>query len=138
MNNNKNGRNPGIERYQRTEVLTANKETVLLMLYAGAIRFIKAAIEGTRNSDRMRKCENISRAQKIVSELRSTLNHEIGGEVSANLEALYDFMTRRLLEAVVSDDIQGLEECLHLLEDLSKAWEQAVAQLREQSPQPKV
>ncbi len=127
----------GIQSYQKTDVLTANRETILLMLYGGAIRFLRAGIEGARLGNRAQKCENITRAQRIVSELRATLNHEVGGEIASGLETLYSFITRRLIEGVTVDDSKGLEEALALLEDLSRAWEQAVTQLRNEPAVPK-
>lgn len=122
----------GIQAYQKTDVLTANRETILLMLYAGAIRFLRRAIEGAKAGNRAQKCENLTRAQRIVSELRSTLNFEAGGDVAARLESLYAFITRRLIDGVMESETQGIEEALNLLVDLNSAWEQAISQLREE------
>ena len=120
----------GISSYQKTEVLTANRETILLMLYSGAIRFLKLGIAGAEKKDRATKCENITKAQRIVSELRATLNYEAGGEIAKGLESLYSFVTRRLVEGVMTDETTGLQEALKILEDLAVTWEKAIAQVK--------
>lgn len=133
MDDSKKQAAKGIHTYQKTDVLTANRETILLMLYSGAIRFLKAGIHGAKIADRSLKCENITKAQRIVSELRATLNFEVAPEVATGLESLYSFITRRLVEGVITDDTQGLEEALKILEDLSATWEQAIAQSKNKS-----
>ncbi|MBI3295514.1 MAG: flagellar export chaperone FliS [Deltaproteobacteria bacterium] len=120
----------GINSYQKTDVLTANRETILLMLYSGAVRFLKLGIAGAEKNDRSMKCENITKAQRIVSELRATLNYEAGGEIAKGLESLYSFVTRRLVEGVMTEDTQGLQEALKILEDLASTWEQAINKLK--------
>jgi flagellar protein FliS len=125
--------NGGVRAYQKTEVLTANRETILLMLYAGATRFLRAAITATESGDRAEKGKHVARVQSIVSELRSTLDFKVGGELATNLEMLYAFITRRLLESATEDSSEGLREALTLLENLSASWQEAVAQVRAQA-----
>lgn len=133
----KKNQHAGIQTYQKTDVLTANRETILLMLYAGAIRFLRRAIEAAKTGSRSQKCESLTRAQRIVSELRSTLNFDAGGDLVLRLESLYSFISRRLIDGVTDSDTRGLEEALNLLVDLNGAWEQAIAQLRGTERQPK-
>ena len=100
------------------------------MLYSGAIRFLTRAIEASKSGNKAKKCENLTRTQRIVCELRATLNFDSGGELAQRLEALYGFVTRQLIEGVMEEDSQGIEEALKILIDLNDAWEQAVAQIR--------
>lgn len=130
MNDKKKNMHEGISTYQKTDVLTANRETILLMLYAGAIRFLRAGIEAAQAGKLSAKCENITRVQRIISELRATLNFESGREIAGGLDALYSFITRRLIEGITTNDTSGLCEALKLLEDLNHSWEKAVAQIR--------
>jgi flagellar biosynthetic protein FliS len=70
--------NPAHKAYRRTEVLTANRETILLMMYAGAIRFLKGAIEAGEKGDTAERNRLVSRVQTIVGELRATLDAHDG------------------------------------------------------------
>ena len=120
--------------YKRTEVLTANRETILLMMYAGAIRFLKGAIEAGTRGDIAERARLVTRTQGIVSELRSTLDFKVGGEIAQNLDRLYGFVTNRLMAGSLENDLGKLEEALGVLNTLHEAWEQAVASLRKEKP----
>jgi flagellar protein FliS len=119
-----------ISNYRKTEVLTANRETLLLMLYAGAIRFLGQAIQAAEKGDAHEKLRLIGRTQEIVNELRATLDFKAGGEIATSLDALYAFVTGRLTEGGVKGDTQGLKEALDVLNTLNDAWELAIQQLR--------
>src|ERR1035437_6940818 len=86
-----------IEAYGKTDVMTANKETILLMMYAGGLRFLRQAIEAGNKNDLAEKNRMVGKTQQIISELRATLNYDIGGDIAAHLEMLYDFITQRLI-----------------------------------------
>lgn len=123
----------GVQAYRNNEVMTANKETVLLLLYAGAIRFLKQAIEALEKKKIAEKAKYLLRTHEIVSELRAGLNFkEGGGEVATNLERLYDFVTDRLVQGNMNNTIQPLQEALNVLTTLNEAWEQAIASLKKE------
>lgn len=69
------------------------------------------------------KCTSIARAVKIVQGLRATLDHERGGDLARNLDALYDYVSRRLLQANMHNDVESLREARGLMADISSAWE---------------
>ena len=71
---------------------TADQGELLIMLFDGAIRFTRKAIEGIEEGDVTTKCESISRAFSIVSELHGTLDFEVSEEISGNLASLYVFV----------------------------------------------
>ena len=119
-----------LDAYRKTEVMTANRETLLLMLYAGALRFLKSAIAAVERKDIQEKNRLLIKTQEIISELRSTLNFEIGGELAKRLDSLYSFITRRLLQGQMEANIQPLREALGVLETLNEAWEKAITSLK--------
>ncbi len=128
--------NAYLNQYQSTQVSTASPERILIMLYDGAIRFVRRGIEAIEAGDRQEKAVTIGKSMAIVSEFRNTLDHEIGGEVAANLDALYDFMVRELVRANVKDDAEPLRAVEGLLSQLRETWLEAVAQAqREQKAQ---
>ncbi len=122
--------NPYVRAYRNTEVKTANREALLLMMYAGAVRFLKQAIEAIQRKDIAEKVRLVGRTQEIVSELRATLNFEVGGEIATTLDALYGFITDRLLIGNRDTDEKALGEALKVLNTLQSAWEEAIANLK--------
>lgn len=119
-----------VETYHKTDVMTANRETILLMMYAGAIRFLKKAIEANDTNRIEEKGRYIVKTQEIVSELRATLDFEVGGEIANNLDTLYDFVTQRLLGGNLNRDTQQLREALNVLVTLKGTWEEAIQSLK--------
>lgn len=120
--------NYGVNKYKQTSVTTASRGQVLLMLYEGAIRFTKLAIEGVKKNDRVQKGTYIGKVQDIVNELSLSLNHEVGGDISRDLDRLYNYMIEQLTEANVKNDAKPLEVILKLLETLLDGWKGAVTQ----------
>jgi flagellar protein FliS len=124
-------KNP-VDAYRRTEVLTASRETVLLMLYEGAIRFLKQAIAAAERNDTKEKARLLCKVQEIVTELQATLNFEAGGDLAKSLEGLYVFVSHRLVRGNLSNETRGLLDALNVLETLQSGWEGAVASLRKE------
>lgn len=120
----------GADAYKKTDVMTANRETILLMMYAGAIRFLKKAIEAHEKNEVAEKLTAIQRTQDIINELRATLNFEVGGEIATSLSSLYDFVLDRLIQATIEKKVEHLQEALSILNTLNTAWEEAVATVR--------
>jgi len=100
---------------------------ILHMLFEGAIRFLKHAREQPPGSEEYRKY--LRRADEIVTELRTSLDHEPSPELSANLENLYVFMTGELARAHVEGEVEAIDPCIGILETLLEGWKQAQVQL---------
>lgn len=118
--------NAYFNQYQNNQVTTASPEQLLIMLYDGAIRFVRQAQEAMAAGERTGKLESISKALGIVSELANTLNHEIGGEIAENLDALYHFMIRELTQANLKNDPEKLKVVHDLLSGLRETWLEAI------------
>ena len=112
----------GVETYQETAVTTQNKGKLVVMLYDGAIKFLKMAIREIEAKNPEAKGEYISKATDILFELNTVLDTEVGGEVATNLRKLYLFMGRHLSEANAKQDIGKIEEVIKLLEELNQGW----------------
>lgn len=113
--------------YQAQSVLTASPGQLVLMLYDGVLRFLgraRDALESTEQSARRIETinTNLIKAQNILAELQSNLNHEAGGDHAANLDRLYDYYLRRLLEANMKKDVQPVIEVDGLVRQLRDAW----------------
>lgn len=113
-------------QYQRTAVTTASREQILLLLYEGAIRFVKQAIVAMEEKRIAEKGRTISRATAIISELMATLNFKVGGELATDLENLYIFMIDKLIEGNIDNRVECLRQVEGLLATLYSAWKDII------------
>ncbi len=124
--------NAYLNSYQHNQVATASREQVLIMLYDGAIRFTREATQAMAAGNRALKVEKLNRLSAIISELSATLDHEIGGEIAENLDALYGFMSRELMRGNLQNDPEPLGVVEKLLVDLRETWAQAIVIYRQE------
>lgn len=104
------------------EIKTATPEMVVVKLYEGALRFIRSARSAQEAGQVASRATSIGKALAIVSELQNSLNLEEGGEIARNLDALYFYVTDRLLEANVRGTTQPLDEASSVLATLNEGW----------------
>ncbi|HHX75148.1 MAG TPA: flagellar export chaperone FliS [Firmicutes bacterium] len=112
------------QAYQQNMVGTVSPEQLVLMLYNGALRFLKQAQKSIMQHNIEETHSNLVKAQDIISELMLNLDMS-QGEIAASLHALYDYMHRRLLDANMKKDIALLEEVAWLLTELRDTWKTA-------------
>lgn len=110
--------------YQNNAVTTANSQELTLMLYDGALKFMRLAKLAIEQGNSDLKNTNIQKTQAIFQELRLTLNKKIA--VSANLDSLYEYMWRRLVDANVKNDTTILDEVLDFTTELRDTWKEAM------------
>ena len=112
--------------YLRNQIFSASSEQLLIMLYDGAIRFTHQAIAGVEENNPEMMTRGITRAMAIITEFSNTLNHEIGGAIAENLDALYSFMARELMLANLHRDAEKLRVVENLLTGLRATWAEAI------------
>ena len=93
------------------------------MLLAGALERIAQAKGAIAQGMYEIKGERVNKAIDIISALRGCLDDSEGGELAENLDALYDYMIRRLFEANVSLDVKILDEVTVLLSSIKQSWD---------------
>ena len=131
--------NKAFKAYQQTSVTTAKPDKILLMLYEGCIKFIRISKLKLQEKKIAEKGKNISKALAIVSELINTLDHDVGGQLARDLEALYMFMMDKLIEANLNNKIEDLEIVEKLLNTLYEAWTDVITNPRPDGvPSPKL
>lgn len=117
-----------------TSVSHSSPHQLVVLLLAGARQAILLARGGIEQKDIPLKGRSITRAIDIIlNGLRASLDQDKGGDIAANLGALYDYMARRLLRANMDNDIGALDEVLRLLTEIQEAWE-AIADKGAASP----
>jgi flagellar protein FliS len=112
------------KQYISTQVSTADRLQLVVMLYDGAITFLNQAKEKMAAQDAAGKGLYISKALDIIAELNASLNFKEGREVATNLFHLYNFMTGHLTRANLNWDAAALDDVLKILIQLRDAWEE--------------
>lgn len=107
--------------------MSASPHQLITMLFDGAKTAITMARHHMANHDISAKGSAISKAINIVDNgLKASLDAEVGGmagaELVANLSALYDYVSQRLLYANLRNDPALLDEADRLLDSISSAW----------------
>lgn len=113
-------------QYLNNQIATSSREQILLMLYDGAIRFSKQAKIAITEDNPSDKGKYIGKTMAIISEFSNSLNHEIGGQMASDLDALYAYMLKELSRANVSNDTGPIDTVCTMLCELRATWAEAI------------
>jgi flagellar protein FliS len=118
---------PGANAYAKvsleTGVISASPHELIVMLFDGAITSLYMAGKAMEANNIEDKSKAISKAVNIVNEgLRSCLNKKQGGEIAANLDDLYQYISARIMQGNIRNDKSLLDEASRLLTELRDAW----------------
>ncbi|QFT90639.1 Flagellar protein FliS [Bacillus sp. THAF10] len=119
------------QAYQQNSVNTASPGELTLMLYNGALKFMKMAKKGIEEKNIEMKNTNLIKAQKIIQELMVTL--DTSQEVGKSMMIMYEYMLRRLIDANVKNDVKVVEEVESHMTDFRDAWKQVIQTSRQQA-----
>ncbi len=106
----------------RVGVDSADPHQLIVMLFDGVLERIAIAKGAIHRNDIEEKGQKIGRAIAILDGLRAALNSDLGGDISDNLDRLYDYMQRRLFEANLNSDVLALDEVADLIKEIKSAW----------------
>lgn len=112
------------QMYQQNAVNTASPAKLTLMLYDGAIRFCNTAMEAMDEKNIEKVNNNILKAQKIIVELRVTLDMKY--PIAKEFDAVYDYIYRRLVEANLKKDKEILEEAVKHIKTMRDTWKEVM------------
>lgn len=125
--------NNGYNQYKENSINTATPEELTLMLYNGLVKFLMQAQNAIEVKNIEKSNNSIIRAQAIIKEFQSTL--DMNYEVSKNLDSMYDYMYRRLVEANIKKDNSIIEEVLGYAKELRDTWATAMKLAKHPIPQ---
>lgn len=111
------------DAYLESAVMSADPLQLVRMAYAAAISAVSHARNRLEEGDIRGRSQSVSKAIEILAQLSHSLNHEAGGELSRNLVELYDYMSRRLIEANFKQIDEPMAEVLRLLTTVAEAWD---------------
>ena len=120
--------------YQETSITTASPEKLIIMLYEGAIRFLRQSANDIKTKNLVRKSQSIDRAVAVIQHLQSTLDMDGGKDIARELDRLYGYILSRVLQGSAKLDAATIEEATKLLSVLLSGWEQ-IARNREETRQ---
>lgn len=114
--------------YQEGQTLTVSPGQLVILLYEGALRFLRRARIAIDSGDIEASHQAIRRAQDIIFELDATLDPETGA-IATNLHRIYEYCLRRLVEANMLKSVEPIGEVIGYCEVLADAWREAVKQV---------
>jgi len=112
-----------------SRVSDASPHRLIQMLLEGALERIAQAKGAIQQNQIQRKSNLINKAVSIVGGLQGSLVDVGDGDLTANLDSLYDYMIRRLLLANLKNDEHILDEVCSLLQDIKGAWDGIAAEV---------
>jgi len=124
----------GVAKYGKvaaeSEAAYANPHRLVQMLMEGALDKVATAKGCIERNDLVGKSRQITWAMSIINGLRSSLDMEAGGAIAVNLDDLYDYMIRRLVDASTENDPAILGEVIDLMQEVKGAWDAMPDQIR--------
>lgn len=117
--------NQGYAAYGNSKILTASPAELTLMLYDGAIKFANIAIVAIEKKDIEKAHNNIMKAENIIIEFQSTLDHKY--PVAKDFDTVYTYLLRRLRDANLKKNKEILEEVLGHLRTMRDTWKEVMA-----------
>jgi flagellar protein FliS len=106
--------------------MTASPQQLVVMLYDGAIRFLRQAEVAAEEGAWAHAGDRVTLAEAILDELLVTLDKERGGEIAVQLQAIYAFSKKLLIEARLQRDAERLRQVAGLLRPLREAFDEIV------------
>ncbi len=121
------GKQSGMQQYKKMSVQggvdSATPHRLIQMLMEGVLEKISSAKFHMEKNEIAQKGESISMAISIIDGLRVSLDKSAGGDIAQNLDDLYEYMGRVLLQANLKNDVSLLDEVSGLLNEIKSAWD---------------
>jgi flagellar biosynthetic protein FliS len=112
------------QQYLESMVLTASSHRLHLMLIDGAIRSGRQAESALRHGDRTSANRPLMKMLEILGEMVAAVRR-VKSELNSQIESLYLFIYRCVVEAKINGEIGKLVEAMPLLEFERETWQQA-------------
>ncbi|MCO6055432.1 flagellar export chaperone FliS [Pseudomonas sp. MOB-449] len=107
----------------QAQAIEANPHRLIQMLMEGGLSRMAQARGAIERGQLAQKGELIGKTVAIIGGLREALDHSVGGELSANLDRLYEYMMARLTQANLTNDAVILDEVAELLREVKSGWD---------------
>lgn len=115
-----------LKQYQsvdlRATVETASPHKLISMLLDGALGALAKAKGACERANIEERTAQLNKTTEIVVGLKGSLDLDQGGEVAANLDGLYDYMLRCIVEANRNNDAEKVQEVMNLMLEIKQGW----------------
>jgi len=118
------GRSNALASYGKIANTESDPLQQLVMLYDGAMKFLRLAADDVEKKDLVAKANHVNRALDIINYLQSILDFERGGEVAHTLDRLYTVTSMKVLRASASLDAKAMVGAANLLAPVRDSWNQ--------------
>ncbi|NIB43224.1 flagellar export chaperone FliS [Pseudomaricurvus alkylphenolicus] len=108
----------------KAKVYSASPHQLIALMYEGVLTSLAEARQAMESNQLSAKGQHITKAITILSGLRESLDLSIESDFPHNLDNLYDYMQRRLLQASTEMDVSMIEEVSELLLVVKSGWDQ--------------
>jgi len=129
-----------LQQYKKVDLHSqvdgASPHRLIQMLMEGALQKLYASRSFMEQGELGPKAENISWAISIIDGMRISLDKDQGGEIAQNLDDLYDYVVRRLIDANLKNDTGIVDEVVELLKQIKEAWDAIAGTERPKTGQP--
>ena len=112
------------QQYRDVSVLSASPGQLVVMLYDNLLVGLRRTRMAMEAGNTELRGQHLGKCRNIIAELLSTLDHQKGGEVAANLSALYAFFLNELLDLGRASDVARLDRVTGCVQELRDAFSQ--------------
>ena len=119
------------QHYKSDAVSTASPAKLVTMLYDRALQGLGTAhqVLAQGRGDLELANKELLHVQRILNELQVTLDHDRGGEIATNLDAIYAWSIEQLIEANMTKQAEPVRLVRDAIDGIRDAWVQATAGL---------
>ncbi len=105
---------------------TVDKMQIVSLLYEGALGFAKKAYKAMKDKDEETKIDSLNRVSGILLALRDSLDRNQDVETVEYLEALYNFLLTRTIEANKDNNYEDFGVVVRYLDKMSEIWNKEI------------
>ncbi len=117
-------------RYRDAELSAATPAQLVVMLFDKMLLTLRRARVALEAGEVETRTELLLKASDMLTELRVTLDHEQGGDIARNLDALYGYALQQLFAVNRHREVARLDEVLRIVGELRDGFAGALAQLQ--------
>ena len=119
-----------INAYLRTQVMSASPAELRMMLLDGAVKFARQGRHGLAEKNHELVYTGFSQARAIVTELMTSMRHEVDPELCERVRSLYAYIFQELVGASLESDINRADKVIELLEFEAETWRMLLDKLK--------
>ncbi|ODA17123.1 flagellar export chaperone FliS [Geobacillus thermoleovorans] len=102
-----------------------NSQQLTALLYEGLMECLEEAIKSIEQKDHWKANKQLQKGNDILRRLGAGLRYDVG-IIAHQLDALYNYMADRLIEANMKKDASIVREVLQLTTTIATAWNEAL------------